>query len=801
MNARQLVAAVSVSTIMVNGAGFVPAGSAQPVAPPAAGAQSASQTHQATPSRLSYLDGDASFWRPGGQDWAPARLNTALAPGDVLYTGQKANVEIQLGPRAFVRAAERTQIGLDNQEPDFVQLRVTAGHAALDLRELPAGHTVELDTPNAAFTVERAGYYRVEVVGDSVRFSTHRGGSAIMTPASGSAMPIAANQQAVVIGMESPRVEFGPAPPLTAWDNWNYQRSALLLQPPAAPYVSSGIYGTHELDRYGTWSTVDPYGPIWAPSAVPTGWVPYSTGRWMWDPIYGWTWLDDAPWGWAPYHYGRWVFVGRSWAWAPGPVLVRPLYAPALVAFFGGVTVSVGRPLAWAPLGWGEPLIPWWGRPGFVGVPSWRGWGGPRVVNNVVIDNSSVVNVQNITVYKNVHVVNAVVGVHAERFGRERVEPARRLSQTDVQQLTPIRGPLAVRPVAASVMPTTAAAPKPPEGIQQRRIVSTRPPLDVAPMLRAHGLPENSDTNRPVAPRLVPSPRSTKTDHAATPPTRQESRPSPRDVPTPGSAVQRPADDGTRPSSPPPPKIVTPPPHEWPRVDGESPRVDRERRAVQTPPPPPTVSPSREAAPPNGARREAPPARVERPSPAEPPARRLDRAEPPTRPERSGDQRNATPPLSPPTPLHATSPMTPHTGPAREASPPARPQPAAPAPRVERPVRVEPPATRVERPARAEPPTRVEQPARVEPPAPRVERPARGEAQSNATPAPPRPTPPPQPASTREAPPPSVRQPEVPPARGERPAPIEPPPRQRPERADASKRVERSGDGAQQRQQ
>src|SRR5205809_3468305 len=78
MNARRLVAVVSTLTIMVNGAGFVRAGSAQPVAPPA------SQTPQVTPSRLSYLDGDVSFWRPGAQDWAPARLNTALAPGDAL---------------------------------------------------------------------------------------------------------------------------------------------------------------------------------------------------------------------------------------------------------------------------------------------------------------------------------------------------------------------------------------------------------------------------------------------------------------------------------------------------------------------------------------------------------------------------------------------------------------------------------------------------------------------------------------------------------------------------------------------
>jgi len=85
------------------------------------------------------------------------------------------------------------------------------------------------------------------------------------------------------------------------------------------------------------------------------------------DPFYGWTWVDTAPWGWAPYHHGRWVFVNGFWEWAPGPVLPRPVYAPALVAFLGGPGVHVGigpgGPIVgWVALGWGEPCVPWWGR-------------------------------------------------------------------------------------------------------------------------------------------------------------------------------------------------------------------------------------------------------------------------------------------------------------------------------------------------------------------------------------------------------------------------------------------------------
>ena len=77
-----------------------------------------------TPARLSYLNGEVSFWRPGAQEWTPAKVNMPLAPGDLLYTGQGGNLEIQVGPRAFVRASEGTHLGLDNQEPEIGRAHV-----------------------------------------------------------------------------------------------------------------------------------------------------------------------------------------------------------------------------------------------------------------------------------------------------------------------------------------------------------------------------------------------------------------------------------------------------------------------------------------------------------------------------------------------------------------------------------------------------------------------------------------------------------------------------------------------------
>jgi hypothetical protein len=692
MSARYIAVALLALGTSVSGSVF--AGTTEPPPVPAAGlapaaAPAQSQPLEPTPPRVSYIHGQVSFWRPGALDWAPAMLNTPLAPGDALYTGSDGTVEIQVGPRAFVRGAVGTQIGIDNQEPDYIQLRVTAGYAGLDLRGLPAGHTVELDTPNAAFVVERPGYYRADVDQDSTAFATYRGGTATMTLAGGNATRVEANQQVVVTGTDSPRVAIGATPALTAWDRWGYQRSTYLLQPASQQYVAPAVYGTEALDQYGGWRTVETYGHVWVPAGVPVGWAPYSTGRWVWDPRFGWTWLDDAPWGWAPYHYGRWVFIGGVWAWAPGPVVVRPVYAPALVVFLGSPTVIVGRPLCWAPLAWGEPVIPWWGRPGFIGRPWWGGWGGPRVVNNVVIAPTTTVNVTNITVYRNVTVTNAVVGVPVETFGHGTVKPTP-VSQAQVQQLAPVPGPVAVKPVPASVVPTTGSAPAPPAA-HTRAVVATRPPQQGMPTPQQQGLPASPTPTSPPAPVIVPAPKPgvTPPPTASVPPTQ-----APTTSPTPAPAAPT--------AKPPAPKqgksVATPPPSQAPP---SSPSMQAPSPAPAAPPgkPPtpnqgqPVATPPPSPQPPSSAKAPAPgpsPSPVPAAPPAKPPAASQGVATPPPQTHPGSPKAMAPPPqprdnaraapyggatLPPPSKRPTPPPPPPAERPSRAPAPPHEPPP------------------------------------------------------------------------------------------------------------------------------
>src|SRR5439155_11727153 len=159
-----------------------------------------------TPPRLSFTDGEVSFWRPGAEDWAPAKVNTPLAAGDSLYTGDAANLELQVGPSAFVRAGAGTELGLESLESDLQQFKLTAGHAAVDARRLPQGQAIEVDTPNGAFTIERPGYYRIDVDQDRTTFSTRRGGQATLTPANGEATDVGPDKQVVLEGSDTPQL-------------------------------------------------------------------------------------------------------------------------------------------------------------------------------------------------------------------------------------------------------------------------------------------------------------------------------------------------------------------------------------------------------------------------------------------------------------------------------------------------------------------------------------------------------------------------------------------------------------------
>jgi len=193
----------------------------------------------------------------------------------------------------------------------------------------------------------------------------------------------------------------------------------------------------------------------------------------------GWTWLDDAPLGLGrPYHHGRWGLrrpvLGRG---PPARCWCGPVYSPPPDpwSFLGGPVV-VGRPgLLGSPLGWGRAGDPLVGRArAFVGrgLVGRLGRGRAWSTNVVIARTATVKRPPTSTVYHNVSVTNAVVGVPARPLRSNPASGAARLTDAaEVRQARPrVRGRARRRgPVAAS--PHTAARRRGPAAL----------PLGVAP--------------------------------------------------------------------------------------------------------------------------------------------------------------------------------------------------------------------------------------------------------------------------------------------------------------------------------
>ena len=115
------------------------------------------------------------------------------------------------------------------------------------------------------------------------------------------------------------------------------------VDPPPAPAHPVSVHVEvfyEDMNPYGEWVWVSPYGWVWVPYDVWVGWRPYTHGYWVYT-HYGWTWVSYWDWGWGPFHYGRWVFVGaHGWIWVPGHV-----WAPAWVVWRHGHGY-----VGWAPM-------------------------------------------------------------------------------------------------------------------------------------------------------------------------------------------------------------------------------------------------------------------------------------------------------------------------------------------------------------------------------------------------------------------------------------------------------------------
>ncbi len=651
--------------------------------------------------RLALVTGTVSFHTAADTDWSPASLNYPVASGDSFWTQPDAEADLELGGTRIAMAAT-TEVDLNTLDDSGTNATLPQGEVYLRVSTLAPNETVTLETPRGTVTIATPGQYDV-VAGDTAD-------PTVVTVVTGAAqvsgtnlaLNVGPNQAATLTGTDTFQGSIGPAAP-------DPFLAAMLAreQPPAPPPGAAPpppavaeLPGGEDLTTTGTWAAAPDYGQVWYPP-VAASWVPYRDGHWAYVAPWGWTWVDAAPWGFAPFHYGRWAHIGNRWGWIPGVqagIVARPVYAPALVTFFGvgaagvGVGVAIGGSIGWCPLGPGEVYHPWY-------------HASPQYVRNV---NVHVTNVTNITTINNVTINTyrnarfaTVVPAATLADSRPVAREVRPVSPQELAAARPVVDREPLRPTAATAGVTPAAA-------RQLHIETPRgaPAPRVAPGPAVHPVaqsqagrprvvplrpPMNPAAARPGQPVAHPA----EAPHGPTPPTQAHPtpavvRPAPAEHPTeptlhPGQPAPPTAEHPAvaRPGQPAPPAAEHPavarpgqpvaPPAEAPH--GPTPTVPAHPTPAVVRPTPaehptePTLHPGQQAQP-----------ATEHPAVARPGQPVAPPAQPPHGPAPSAPEHPAPAVVHPAPVAHPTEPavrpaVEPH--PAPEVHPAAAPHPAS----------------------------------------------------------------------------------------------------------------------------
>jgi hypothetical protein len=585
-------------------------------------------------ARLNMIEGSVSMQPAGTQDWLDANPNRPLTTGDGLWVGDGSRGELHTGSTT-IRLAADTGISFLNLNDQALQIQLAQGTMVVRVRQWNPNDVYEVDTPNLAFTPTQPGEYRIDVDpnGNTTAIIVRQGSGEVT--GGGNAYTLQPAQQGIFSGTAPLSFDNEYAPPADAFEQWSVSLDRREDASMSARYISREVIGYQDLDTYGTWRVDPVYGHVWVPSGVEAGWAPYHSGHWVNVAPWGWTWVDDQPWGFAPFHYGRWAYAGGGWAWVPGSVAMvagrppmRPMYAPALVAFVGGGGFSVslsfgggGMGVAWFPLG---PRDVW--VPAYHCSPAYMQT--VNISSSTMIQRTQITNVYNTTVVNNVHVTNitysnqnapgAVTAVSRQAFvgGQSVREGSVKITSEQIQhprvaESKPIAASEA-RPVPAASKP---ASIKPPASLANRPIVTKMKPAPQVVPLGYHETVARSNLVKaapPATPKPAPPPGKAPPKAAAAAakpaPVAAPAKPAARGYPTPAPPA-RPAAPETRPAQPvkPTPPAAKPAPAAAPARPAA--------RAYPTPAPP-----AKPAAPEMRPAQPVKPAPAEAKKPAKPPA-------------------------------------------------------------------------------------------------------------------------------------------------------------------------------------
>jgi len=297
-------------------------------------------------SYVRVLEGSATLIQGDTGDRDQLQVNQPVLVGDRIWVAPRGRLEIVLSDRNLLRIDSGSEVVFDalagspDRQDPLTVLRVPQGNAQLVVVSDFLGDGLpRVDTPNATVYAYDLGTFRITSDSENWTEVVARDGSAEVVTHNDSFL-IEAGDEAIVDGDRDPSAQVRQASNVDSLELWGERldREARYAE---NPYVDESLrYETANLDRYGSWVTIDGRS-AWRPR-VAADWRPYWNGRWSNSPL-GYTWVSYEPWGWVPYHYGTWDYVpGYGWSWFPGVH-----FAPAWVYWYW-TDAYVG----WVPVGY-----------------------------------------------------------------------------------------------------------------------------------------------------------------------------------------------------------------------------------------------------------------------------------------------------------------------------------------------------------------------------------------------------------------------------------------------------------------
>ncbi|MCP5104356.1 MAG: DUF3300 domain-containing protein [bacterium] len=305
--------------------------------------------------RVKYTQGETYVKRSYDDGLEEASVNLPVFEKDRVGTTE-GRVEIYLGRLNYLRLDYDTEVQFE-RVPELrktnAAVRIQKGGVYLDVENLDFERDIEIQTPDCGIFLLDKGVYRINV--------TERGRMEIcvyegMAEVSGEQFNRNVRESQKIVMSNGDVLErpfYFYASDTDGFDRWHQERNSSVgyARYSTSRYLSKGYEDyEYELSRNGRWeysNTMSEY--VWMPYNVGMSWSPYSHGRWIWTPFYGYVWSSYDSWGYFTHHYGRWHWDTYSgWYWYPGYH-----WSPAWVYWFGD-----RHHYGWCPLSrWNRPLI------------------------------------------------------------------------------------------------------------------------------------------------------------------------------------------------------------------------------------------------------------------------------------------------------------------------------------------------------------------------------------------------------------------------------------------------------------